>query len=380
MKALACLAVLALAACGTTTPAAARHSPTASQAAVSPSQGLETPSAGATASPTASPTAGPTVIPPPVPASGTYGVLVTQPAGGIYSVSIVANTGRLMAHGEQSALPQPTCGGAAAAVVPYPVSTSNNAVYAEDSYGHITRISLDAGALTVTTVPAASASRRSMFAVSPDDKRIAVVVDDFTSTGANTSLYVENLDGTGRADIFSESGAYTIWPVGWHGQSLVVAKAPACTQGGGPLCCGPQEFHVVNPASGVRLATIGGSGCTIAGPPSLAGVLCENTGIDFIVYDWSNALKVQEPSGLSSQSAAFLSPNGQHIAVSDGTTTRLAYENGTYQLVACGWIDDNHLLAGGNAQTQPRIATVPGGQITPVATQGDCAGRIPGGL
>ena len=49
-------------------------------------------------------------------------------------------------------------------------------------------------------------------------------------------------------------------------------------------------------------------------------------------------------------------------------------------MFACTWIDDTHVLSGGDAQHQPRVAQVTSGGMVPVAAQGDCAGRLPGGL
>lgn len=49
-------------------------------------------------------------------------------------------------------------------------------------------------------------------------------------------------------------------------------------------------------------------------------------------------------------------------------------------MYACGWIDDTHVLAGGDAQHQPRVAEVINSTIVPVAAVGDCGGRLPGGL
>ncbi len=49
-------------------------------------------------------------------------------------------------------------------------------------------------------------------------------------------------------------------------------------------------------------------------------------------------------------------------------------------MVACGWIDASHVIAGGDTQSQPRVGDVASGNISPVAAQGLCAGRIPGSL
>ena len=50
------------------------------------------------------------------------------------------------------------------------------------------------------------------------------------------------------------------------------------------------------------------------------------------------------------------------------------------EIRACTWLDDTHVLSGGDPQHQPRLANVANGSMVPVAAQGDCAGRLPGGL
>src|SRR5207249_654951 len=182
---------------------------------------------------------------------------------------------------------------------------SDSRVYFMDAQGVVRFLAPDGTTGRATSVPAPTASRRAMFTVSPDDRRIAVVVNDYTASGASTKLYVEDLSGAGNhIDTFSQSGSRTLWPVGWHGtNNLVVAVVASCTSGGGPFCCGPLELHVVDPAT----ATIPG-------------------------------------------------------------------------MFACTWLDDTHVLSGGDAQHQPRVADVVNGRIAPVAAQGDCAGRLPGGL
>lgn len=126
----------------------------------------------------------------------------------------------------------------------------------------------------VTSVNPGTASRRSMFAVSPDDSRIAVIVDDFNSSGAFMRLYVEDLNGgANHVELFTEVA------------------------------------------------------------------FIDNSGTSFTI-------------GASTIAGMF----------------------------ASGWIDDGHVMSGGDAQHQPRVATVSSGALVPVAAQGDCGGRIPGGL
>ena len=373
---LAALLLLAAAtACGLPGTVAG-HSPSPAPSSQSSSPG--SPGASASASPAASSAP---VSPSPAVVTAAYGVLVGQQTGATYTVSLIASNGKVVTSAQASTPAAVTCANAAAGVVPLPVSTSNTRLYFMDGQGVVRFLSPNGDTGRATAVPI-GAARRSMFAVSPDDGRIAVIVDDFNSTGAATRLYVEDLNGGGNhVDLFSESGAYTLWPVGWHGtNNLVLAKVPSCTQGGGFGCCGPQELHVVDPATAARRFTIGGTGCVISGPPTPSGASCETTTGTVRVYDWTAGLLRTYPIPGVGMGPIYLSPNGQHLALSTNPGETTVESAKTLTMTVCGWIDDTHIIAGGDTQEQPRVGDINSGAITPVAAQGDCGGRIPGGL
>jgi hypothetical protein len=335
-----------------------------------------------TSSPSATTSAIPSQSPSPAPVAGSYGVLVSPLSSTTYTVSLVGIAGRVVASQVANTPGTVTCGGTAAAVVPTPVSTSNTRVYFMDSLGVVRYLAPNGDAGTTITLPIGPA-RRSLFAVSPDDSLMAVVVVDFVSGGATTSLYMYPLQpGGSQLLLFRQSGGYTLWPTGWHGTtSLVLAKVPSCTQGGGPFCCGPQEFHVVDPKTAVRRFIVGGANCVIAGPPSPAGAVCEDTSFaQLSVVDWTGATTHSYP--ISGAVPAYLSPDGTLVAIAafGAPSTTLIPTNAAASLTACAWIDDTHLLSGGDAQHQPSVGNVTNGQVVPVAALGDCAGRIPGGL
>lgn len=373
----AAVAVLLLAACGGAPASNVASHTTSPSASTSSSQAP--PSQQATASPSA---AG--ASPSPQPVTGAYGVLYSSQAASSYTVSIVGVDGKVVASAQTSTPPLPTCANAAAAVVSPPLSASNSRVYFLDAQGGVHYLGVDGATGTATTVPAPTTTRRAMFSVSPDDSRIAVIVDDFNSSGASTRLYVENLYGGGsHLDVYSESGGYTLWPIGWHGtNNLVVGKSPACTQGGGPFCCGARELHVIDPATATRRFTLGDySSCPITGTPSPSGVVCEN-GTDFTQGKWLNWTGgTVKTLALNGPAFAYVSPGGQFVAFVDNNGTSFTIGAPTIAgMFACTWIDDNHVLSGGDAQHQPRVATVTTSAMVPVAAQGDCAGRLPGGL
>jgi hypothetical protein len=298
-----------------------------------------------------------------------------------YTVSLVGIDGRVVASAPASTPAAVSCANATPGNAPAPISTSNTRVYFMDAEGVVRFLASTGDAGRATTVPI-SPTRRSSFAVSPDDQRIAVVVIDYTANGANTKLYVEDLNGGGHhLDLFIDSGAYTLWAAGWRGSNnLVVAKVPSCVpQTGGTFCCGPQEFHVVDPGTAVRRFTVGGPSCVIAGPPSTAGAVCETT-TQANVLSWSGTtVSSYEIAGYT---PAYLSPDGQRVAIVSNSdpTTSLLPNKATLAIVACGWIDSSHIFSGGDTQRQPRVADITTGKIVPVPAQGDCFGRIPGGL
>jgi hypothetical protein len=296
-------------------------------------------------------------------------------------VSIVAANGKVVGSAQPSSPTPVTCGDAAAAVLPLPISTSDDRAYYMDAQGVVRFMTVQGETGRATTVPVGG-GRRSMFAVSPDDQRIAVVVSDFTASGVSLRLYVEDLNGaTNHLDIYSSTGAFGLWPIGWHGvDNLVVAKVPSCAQGGGPFCCGPLELHVVDPATAFRRYTLGGPDCVIAGAPSPSGVACEVTAGYTTLRKLGWTAGVLGTFAINGAAPAYISPDGQVVALVAGTTTKFQGATKTLSMQACGWIDSTHVISGGDVQQQPRIGNVTTGAVVPVAVQGTCAGRLPGGL
>lgn len=307
-------------------------------------------------------------------------MLLSSLSSSNYTVSLVGIDGRVVASAQASTPGTVTCANAAAGVVPPPVSASNSRVYFMDALGAVRALSPNAGATSPIIDLPIGPSRRSLFAVSPDDTQMAVVVVDFTANGATTKLYMYQLQrGGSQVLLFSASGAFSLWPTGWHGtNNLVVAKTPSCTQGGGPGTFGPLEFHVVDPATAIRRFTVGGPGCLIAGPPSPAGAVCESD-VQATVLTWTAA--PTRSFSIQGFTPAYLSPNGSQVALTVNGETVIQESSKAFPgMQACGWIDDTHVFSGGDAQRQPRVGDITTGNVVPIAAEGDCAGRLPGGL
>src|SRR5258708_29551945 len=127
------------------------------------------------------------------------------------------------------------------------------------------------GAGTTISVDSSPAA---VFAVSPDDSRIAVAVITFPFP-AKTRIYVEDLTGGGHhIDLFS-SGTVLEWPVGWHQGHLVIAVGanahPQNSYDG--FIYGYSGYHVADASTGTRLATVC-EGYIAYVPPVPAGTVC----------------------------------------------------------------------------------------------------------
>jgi len=357
---LALAAVVLVAGCGSSPHAASSPSPKATA--------------------TSSPLPGGSPAGSPVPVTGAFGVLVTPITTDTYTISLIGVDGKVAGSATASSPTAVTCGDAAKAALPAPVSASNSRLYYLDAQGVVRFLTPQGDTGRATTVPTGG-QRRSMFTVSPDDQRIAVVQNDYTATGASTKLYVEDLvGGANHLDIFSETGAFTLWPIGWHGASLVVAKVAACNQGGGFGCCGPIELHVVDPATATRRFTIGGPDCIIASLPVPAGAVCETTAGTAKVLDWTAVLQRTYPVPGVGQGPIYLSPSGQHLALSTNASTTTVEGDSTLAMDVCGWIDDTHIYSGGDATHPAHVGNITTKAVVNVTALGICAGRLPGGL
>lgn len=354
--------------------------------------GIQSPRPRASSSPSSSATTSPS----PQPITGAFGLILSagtlqliQPDGSIAATAPVAGPSARYCSTQQDALNgQP------------PVSATNDQVYFRDGDTKIRMLVPPAGAVDVTTVPGGS-SQVSFFSVSPDDQRIAVLVEDLSgATTIGLRLYVEDLIGGGHhADIYTTTTpkgktGTTLWPMGWHQGALVLAVVPACTFEAVGLQ--PSEWHVSNAVTGARLATILGTNCVLSTWPSAAGVGCMNAQGATTLYDWAGkVVSVTGPGIQGAGSTTALSPAGRSIFFSTGIslgqsipTTRIVQLGpGPYATLqghaACGWIDEDHLLAGDAVIQFP--AETPGNvQVTATATpleaSGQCAGRFPGGL
>ncbi len=348
-----------------------------------------TASASATSTASATPAAGPL--------TGTYGLLLSAgtlqlikpDATAAATVSIAPPSVQFCSSAHDGALLAP------------PVSATTDQVYFRDGDTKIRMVIPPGSTADVTTVPGGPTTV-SFFSVSPDDQRIAVLVEDLSgATSIGERLYVEDLHGGGHhADIYTatvtkgKTGS-TLWPMGWHNGALVLAVMPACTFQ--PAGLTPSEWHVAAASNASRLATIRANSCTLSYWPSSAGVGCTDANGVTTIYDWTGkVLSVTGPGATGSgYSLSSVSPAGQSILFATGAgvgapppaTGIVQLGPGPYATVpghaACSWIDEDHLMAPDAVIQFP--AETPGNHLVTAAVaalsaSGVCAGRFPGGL
>jgi hypothetical protein len=357
------------------------------------------PFASPSAHPTAAASSTPSTTPSAGPLTGTYGLIIS--AGMLELVKPDATVAATIAMAPSSV--QFCSASHDGAVQPPAVSATTDEVYFRDGDNKIREVVPPGSAADVTTVPGGPTTV-SFFSVSPDDLRIAVLVEDLSpATTIGLRLYVEDLRGGGHhSDIYTASipkdkTGSTLWPMGWHQGALVLAVAPACSFQ--PAGLSPSEWHVANASNASRMATIRSNNCTLSYWPSPAGVGCSDSNGVTTLFDWTaKVLSVTGPGATGSgYSQSSLSPAGNSILFATGAgvgapppaTGIVQLGPGPYATVqghaACTWIDEDHLLAP-DAVIQ-FAAETPGNlqvtaTVTPLAvtTSGICAGRFPGGL
>jgi hypothetical protein len=271
--------------------------------------------------------------------------------------------------------------------MPPPVSATNDHVYFRDGDTKIRMIVPPNGAADVATVPGGPTTI-SFFSVSPDNQRIAVMVEDLSGASISLRLYVEDLRGGGHhADIFTTTtpkgkGGVTMWPMGWHEGLLVLALMIACTFE--PVGLSPSEWHVIDASTAVRKAAIGTASCLPSYWPAASGVACvDRSKLTATSYDWAGRATASRPTQANDYLAG-LSPQGAGIFFTTGagpgaapSSIRVVGQSSTLTVqghTVCLWIDEGQLLA------PDGVIKFPSGTVLPIPASGVCAGRFPGGL
>jgi hypothetical protein len=234
-------------------------------------------------------------------------------------------------------------------------SISSTHVYFLDGEAQIKSLARDGTVASVQRIDA-PANSQVMFAVSPDDRRIAVSVVTLATkrlpAAFSDRMYVEDLaTGLHRVDLYSSS-TLSEWPVGWHSGELVVALGgPELGTYDNPY--GAIAYVLVDPATGRRLQSIDCAfGLLVA-----AGSACASGALGKQAWDGTESTFATSgkptPHEVADELTIHLSPDGNRIAeaVTDrttGATSTIVFHDGSAttmpDVAPQGWLDATHLV------------------------------------
>jgi hypothetical protein len=190
------------------------------------------------------------------------------------------------------------------------------------------------------------------FAVSPDDRRVAVALLRFQSPDSSTAsldLYVQDLGGGNRVELFS-SNTVAEWPIGWVNRSLIIAVGPAVAANASTNPYNAfQGYHIADASTGNRLVTM--SNECLYGPLQPTGTACTSSGqVEAQAFDGS--VRPFYPAN-GPQPALALSPSGLVIVGRPGADGApiVVYNAPTVDArplsftgIPMGWIDEWHAV------------------------------------
>lgn len=299
--------------------------------------------------------------------------------GPTYTASLVGLDGRVSATATGSKRSHPTT------LIQMPsISASDTRLYYLDGDSKVMYLRPDGQSGLATTIPVDTNSA-AVFAVSPDDTRIAVAILTFPYP-AKTRIYVEDLAGGGNhVELFSSTTSIE-WPVGWHQGHLVIgvganARPQNAWEG---FEWAYEGYHVADATTGDRIATVCPGYGTFSTPPVPAGTMCVRSP-KYEVSDWNGATRpIPQDAGCG---GGALSPDGSLVADCQGnprTATLVAVDGSMkttpYAADALGWVDANHVVVHQDADSSNAILDVSSLLLVQTGAKGFFAGTIPGRL
>jgi hypothetical protein len=307
------------------------------------------PAAASTPSASLSPTATPVLARPPKPWSKPYVVRISS-ATEHYSLEMIDGSGHVKVRtgaitDPVQAMGQKAITSGTTGVPTTPFALSKTRLYFLDG-GFLLHSIDELGRSTGLIHLAVPGARRIGFAVSPDDKRIAVgiinysgVRKDGTGVVANSIFAMDLPRGGNRVDLYKQSikltttyqpEAYLEWPVGWFGSNLIVNVAHAGSFGyaadysgyrGRPIML--QAIHVASSSTGHRIESLCDEGFVFQ-PITSAGSVCriENyqptgAGTTEEIISWKGTVRLlirPSKTGCTYQPGP-LSPDGARVAL-----------------------------------------------------------------
>jgi hypothetical protein len=315
------LVVVLLTACGTVVPRAATVTPSPSPAA--------------------------TTRPSPTPSRSDFLAIVGGPKNS--SVSLVASEGTVVA---TTTVDLPAF--RMHAVMSW-TSASRTRLYYLNGGSEVRFLAPDGTTGTATHI-ALGATEQAGFAVSPDDASIAVAIFSFTplpeASYKGMRLYVEDLNGAGHhVDIFSSS-TVAEFPVGWTSGRLIMAVSePRCCPAAPGNPYDASSYHVVDPTTGTRLASLCSNSQGPEGPIEPVGAICYHAAQVPTYQRWDGS-PFDAPAAVPNptQFPNAVSPNGTRVAGGQAEGRIVVFGPSGYwdwlkqSGYVLGWLDNDRIV------------------------------------
>jgi len=202
-----------------------------------------------------------------------YAVLLVSSAGRVVA-SVTARPRSLRTFYNPGVCPEPrTCHVVENGPVAVPaISASNSRVFYLDGDSDLFSVKPDGSKAFVSRLPGGPSTIVG-FSVSPDNKRIAVSVMELTTSfeaPAKLQLYVEDLQTARHHRDLSSSTSTTQWPVGWRGNTLVLAVGDPVVGNFGRNPYGASSYRLIDSVTGKSTADL----ACVDGPLVAAGSAC----------------------------------------------------------------------------------------------------------
>lgn len=210
------------------------------------------------------------------------------------------------------------------------------------------------GGTGIATKIAFGADDAALFAVSPDDIRIAVSVLNYApgrTSYLGMRLYVEDLQGGGHhVDIFSSTTAVE-FPIGWVNGRLIVAVSNWIGSHAGSFVnpYAATAYHIADATNGDRVASLCDNTIGPVGWIEPVGTMCSRPsgGPSFLRWDGSAfAAPAATPNSYQLWQVA-LSPDANHIALAGDRVRIMGGVDDLLPVAAWnvfGWPDANHIV------------------------------------
>jgi hypothetical protein len=288
-----------------------------------------------------------------------------------------------------------TLGSGDADLMPY-FTASRDRLYFLDGDTEVWALAPGTGARLVKHLPVGNLQHAG-FAVSSDDKTIAVAIVDYSVTPHRLRVYTEDLANSGgHREVLSSTRRFE-WPVGFVGTSILMAVGPTGSQSGSGDPYNAQYGYDLLAANGSRVhsfcvpppATPGAGPAygTAWGPVDAAGAICSSAS-GHVLESWGGMSTPLPDQACGGMQAVAYSPDRTMVMCVDppnptATTYHLSvvttdgHEVAHWLLPQRGgadrsWVDEGHLIVDDN------ILDVVHNSMTPLPANASLVAVVPG--